>query len=529
MLPIKKKKPKKTKFFYESQEGIAKNNKMLEITRKKEKKHQKQQLFESFFIYFAMRKNEVFLSYHDIIKNLKKWKSAYQTLSSFNFYKLGFEPKMQIVMTLHLHSKNTKILIPLDNKHIFLELKNIFEIFQFEIRNIIYAPGFMEVLKLSEAYKLIKMKKQVSNGLEIEDKNFWANNSDLCLSTITNALVKEMYSLKYEDEENKNFWFYQGYFFFNQNNELLVELKNEYHFFNYMLDLSSNFSTENLLQNPNIQQLSFLYTSQIFSRLQILKNQKILEVRFDNNSLYGNITKISLVFSLSQRKISKIQEIVILFDKEEFFIELNAIINFFSLDLETILKIAQNSQDSHILKFSEWIENRKLSDFGSLKFSFEYEEQLKSCLKFINQEKKGIIYSYYQKKIKKGDFSNLYDTITCLIRRKSTFVLSSFSFLFIRDIFSSLFPFKLLEAKVFSSYQLKFLVKINWMTKYFLYFIQKMKTKRGCLKIRKEIFREIYAKLLAEFENKLERYLETTNFFDGNLLRKCFLNFYLFD
>lgn len=272
-----------------------------------------------------------------------------------------------------------------------------------------------------------------------------------------------------------------------------------------------------------------MYNSQIFTKLKILRNHKISQVRIDFfHTWFSNKITISLVFSLyPNQETSKIQEIVILLEKKEILNEINEIMNFFSLDYGTILDIAQNSQDSLILKLSEWKGNRKNTELGSFKFSFDYE-QYKTGLKFISQEKNGINYSCYQKQLAKGDFSQLYETILGFILRKNMFVLTNFSFVLIPKLDYAFFS--VFNATMFRSFQFNFLLMIDLMTKHFLYFFQKTKMKKGGLKNRKEIFREIYTNLLAEFRKKLEKHPEMTHFYEKNyVLKRCSLKFYLFD
>ena len=57
------------------------------------------------------------------------------------------------------------------------------------------------------------------------------------------------------------------------------------------------------------------------------------------------------------------------------------------------------------------------------------------------------------------------------------------------------------------SYQFKFLIKINWMMKRSVSFFQILKSKKKYLKLRKQIFNEIYVQILKGFDSKLEKIL----------------------
>lgn len=559
MRPINFSQPQKNIYFYKSEPNTAKNHKkLLEIVRKKEKKalkHQNKEIsvfkpivnefwfsqdsqkffrqeiriepfFSLFFqlkiifekISFETRKSlhrllyskedsvssgnkilqtkisppkyillfpkDNFIDYFKQLEllNYKRSKIA------FNYFPCYKSPIIQIEFAKV--SKIIVLYIFFDfEESFFFDCINIIKTCNFEINDIVNASGFMKLLKNSNG--VLEDFEETSQSLSSQDPCVY-------LTHIINVLIHKIF----ESDDDDNLF---------KSSEKLLEI--EYKFFMFLRDLSPEFSIEKTLQNPNIHKLSLFYNSQMLPQLKIFQNYKLLEVKLETNHLYSQKKmKVSLVYLLPQIEKPKTLELVIRENFSKFWSEIDTMIDFFSVNFEPIIAILQKYQSPKLQPLSFFL--KLILSVGDLDqfFTFKYSHfqdllsqqfylnnhEFRSSWKCFNKKNQVIRYHFHQNV--KVEVSDIFSILISLFRENYKFILLSFWFtlgIFYDDR----------EQVRSDNLKLKFFLKINLMMRRFLYFFQKIKTKKRSFKLRNEIFKEIYNSMIEKFEAKLDSYL----------------------
>ena len=132
---------------------------------------------------------------------------------------------------------------------------------------------------------------------------------------------------------------------------------------------------------------------------------------------------------------------------------------------------------------------------------------------------------YHFRQNVKVESADIFSIIIALFRENNKFILLSFCFT-LGDYY---YDRELKQIGQFEYLRLKCFLKINIMMRRFLYFFQKIKTKQGCLKLRKDMFKEIYTSMYKNFEAKLDPYLGLRIPSHKIKLETIFFDYYLFD
>ena len=418
----------------------------------------------------------------------KKSKIAFKYLVGYN------APIIQIEFIKV--SRIVKIYILFDEETFFLNFITIIKTCDFEINDIMNASGFMNFLMKSNGNYFFENAEEPSQCLSFLDPC-------LCLSYIINVLIQKIFESITD--------------LYSIDESIKIEklLENEHEFFGFVRDLCPDFSIERLLQNPNIHKLSFLYTSQILPKLKIFQNFILLEVKLETNNLADrNKMKISLVYLLPKTKRPKTLEIAIVSEFESFWSEIKTIIDFFSLNVEPIIAILQNYQLPQLLRYVKfpksiqdfnqmfYFEKTNIQDVICQFFSLE-RHQFRSSWKCFNKKNQLIQYHFRQNVMVAS--ADIFSIMIALFRENYKFILLSFWFTLDNYYHDQEFR-EFNKIGQFDYLGMKCFLKINIMMRRFLYFFQKIKTKKGYLKLRNDVFKEIYTSMYRNFEAKLDPY-----------------------
>ena len=411
----------------------------------------------------------------------------------FKFYESS--QMMMIIFTEESKAKaktTIEFLIVLEKKSDFFSALNfIIKNLKLGYKNIINADGFLEIIKNSNNYCYFKKPADLSFS------NFWSENSSYFFTMFANALVDKIWNHKIFHFKNLN-----HYDYLKKLNGITCSFpfKDLYEFFSYARDWSS---MKTLLRNSNIKKISFLYAPEILPKLNIFLSYKKETVKLNTKrSNYENIIKISIVFS-RKNEFEEVKNIkIVILIEEKHFSDFTKIIDFFSLNRNSIFNFliwrfksskffpSYNWQIRHIAREIISIISQKFT----LKFSInDRNPYFQFVEKYINEKNEITNCKTWQV----GNLPRIFKFIAGFIREKKKFYLSNLTFRkFHVNYLNSFVP----------TYEFKFLIKVNWMMKRFLYFFQMLKAKKKYVKLRKQIFNEIYVQILKGFDSKLEKF-----------------------